>query len=137
MDKDLKTYEVTILHQIGAIESGLIDAKKTERERLLTEAKGIYNYQVNRVRDFQHERLIHLLVTFFFAGLLLLSAAGGLVALTLAADPSGPALNILSWSLCVILFAVEVFYIRHYFKLENGTQKLYKLTDRLNAILHV
>jgi hypothetical protein len=137
MDKDLTTYSVTILHQIGVIESGLIEAKKAERDRLLTEAKGIYYYHVTRVHDFQHERLIHLLVTFFFAGLLLLSAAGGLVALTLATDPSGPALNILSWSLCVILFFTEAFYIRHYFKLENGTQKLYKLTDRLNAILHV
>lgn len=91
---------------------------------------------MTRVHDFQHERLIHLLVTFFFAGLLLLSAAGGLVALTLAADPSGPALNILTWSLCVILFVIEACYIRHYFKLENGTQKLYTLTDRINAILH-
>lgn len=137
MDKDLMTYAVTTLHQIGAIESELIEAKKVDRERLLAEAKVIYNHHVTRVRDFQHERLIHLLVTFFFAGLLLLSAAGGLIALTLAADRSGPTLNILSWSLCVILFVTEAFYIRHYFKLENGTQKLYKLTDRLNAILHV
>lgn len=137
MDKDLNTHMVTMLHQIGVIESGLMKAQSTERERLLKEAKGLYRFHTTRVHDFQHERLIHLLVTFFFAGLLLLSAAGGLVALTLAADKSGPALNILSWSLCIILFITEGFYIRHYFKLENGTQKLYRITDRINAILHV
>ena len=95
----------------------------------------MYDYHTIRVRDFQHERLIHLLVTFFFAGLWLLSTGGGLYVLTLAADPSGPMLNILAWTLCPLLFLTELFYVRHYYKLENGTQALYVLTKKMRTIL--
>lgn len=85
----------------------------------------LYEYHINRVREFQHERLIHLIVTLFFAAVLLTTVIGFIV-LSLVVD---------SWILAfpvflmiVILFIVEVFYIRHYYVLENGVQKLYLYT---------
>jgi len=88
------------------------------------ERKQLLKYHVRRVRDFQHERLIHLLVTFFFAFLLL----GSFVAW--AALP----FSTLFWpltALVTILFVLEVAYIRHYYQLENGVQSLYELTEEL------
>ncbi len=88
------------------------------------ERKKLLKYHVKRVRDFQHERLIHLLVTFFFAFLLL----GSFVAW--AALP----FSTLFWpltALVTILFVLEAAYIRHYYQLENGIQSLYELTEEL------
>jgi hypothetical protein len=42
----------------------------SERDR-----KQLFKYHIRRVRDFQHERLIHLLVTLFFALLLICACA--------------------------------------------------------------
>jgi len=136
MDKDLTKHKKITTHQIETIEAGLVDAKGSERENLLAEARSLYRFHTLRVHDFQHERLIHLLVTFFFGVLWLLSVAGGLYVLTLAADPSGPMLNILAWTLCPLLFITELFYVAHYYRLENGTQALYGLTKRLYLILN-
>lgn len=135
MDKDLKQYERETASRIELIEDRWADAKQSQRISLSNEAKRLYGFHIERVRDFQHERLIHLLVTFFFGGLLLLSIAGGLYALLLAADPSGPMLNILAWTLCPLLFITEIFYVRHYYFLENGVQALYGLSRKLQAII--
>ncbi len=135
MDKELAEYKNQATRRVELIETRLHHTKAVEHAHLLAEVRNVYRLHIDRVRDFQHERLIHLIVTFFFAGLLLLSAAGGLFCLTLAADPSGQMLNILSWSLCVLLLLTELFYVRHYYVLENGTQSLYKITKRLQVIL--
>lgn len=82
----------------------------------------LLDYHNTRVRDFQHERLIHLLVTFFFSALLLLAI---FVRVLLVES---------LWSLSalvVILFVLELFYIRHYYQLENSVQSLYEITEKL------
>jgi len=78
-------------------------------ERLLTE-----------ISFMQHERLIHLLVTLFFAAVL----AMFFILSLLTAD----ALILAAFVLTLI---VEIFYVRHYFCLENGVQRLYEIYDRL------
>lgn len=86
--------------------------------------KQLLKYHVKRVRDFQHERLIHLLVTFFFGTLF--------IAALLAWAYMPPAGN--PWPfylLLVILTVLEAAYIRHYYQLENGVQSLYELTEKL------
>lgn len=88
------------------------------------EQKRLYKYHIHRVRDFQHERLIHLLVTFFFAGLMI----GAFVAWLMLPFSQ------LFWpltALVAILFILEIAYIRHYYQLENGVQSLYVLTEKL------
>ena len=90
------------------------------------EKRRLYEYHIDRVHDFQHERLIHLLVTFFFAFLLI----GSVVALTV--QP----LAELRWPLGLlsgILLILELAYIRHYYQLENGVQSLYSLTEDLRS----
>jgi hypothetical protein len=69
---------------------------------------------------FQHERLIHLIVT-VFVGL-----ADMLSILLLFSAPAYPAI-----ALTVLLTVLFSFYIAHYYTLENNTQKLYKLLDIL------
>jgi ABC-type multidrug transport system fused ATPase/permease subunit len=75
---------------------------------------------LEHIQFMQHERLIHLLVTMLFASLLMF----GFIIM----------LIYFSWILVVftaIIFFVEIFYIFHYYKLENGVQKMYRLYDEL------
>jgi len=69
---------------------------------------------------FQHERLIHLIVTVIFALLTMLSVLG--VSLLQ---------QISMYVLTVLFFVLLVPYIMHYFLLENGVQKLYTYYDKL------
>ena len=71
---------------------------------------------------FQHERLVHLLVTLTFALLELLSA------LACLAFPQAPVA-----ALALLLLALLLPYIVHYYHLENGVQKLYQQYDLLCA----
>lgn len=80
-------------------------------------------FHARRIAEFQHERLVHLLVTMFFACLLFAATW-----LFFAAVPAGLLLSVLTGVLTLILFVLELFYIRHYYYLENGTQRLYRLT---------
>jgi flagellar biogenesis protein FliO len=77
-----------------------------------------------RVRDFQHERLIHLLVTLFVALFALLAVAW------LLHDPSAGAA-----ALAALLLALTAAYLLHYFRLENGVQRLYGLSRQLDERL--
>lgn len=110
MEKHIAEHYQTISQRLAAAKS------KTD----LTE---LAHYHRTRVREFQHERLIHLLVTFFFAGLFLVS-----LAVFLATAAMGLAMNCLLGLLVLILFVLELTYIRHYYQLENGVQRLYELT---------
>ena len=69
---------------------------------------------------FQHERLIHLIVTITFALLTMIALMGTLFM-------PQPAL----FALILLLFILLVPYIRHYYILENGVQKLYQYYDKL------
>jgi hypothetical protein len=82
-----------------------------------------------QTRNFQHERLVHLLVTFFFGGLLVAALAAFGVYLA-AGDPDGWTLGGLA-ALCLVLAGLEAAYIGHYYRLENNVQALYGLTARL------
>lgn len=71
-----------------------------------------------KINFFQHERLIHLLVTLFYALFTILFLA----------------LISISWIFVIPtipLFVFLICYILHYFKLENRVQYLYKLYDKI------
>lgn len=70
---------------------------------------------------FQHERLVHLIVTITFAILTMLVMLGCFLTDT-------PAMLVLTL-LCLVLL---VPYVRHYYILENGVQRLYRDYDALN-----
>jgi hypothetical protein len=124
MDKSLRLYTEYIESQIA-----LLETKKSKQK-----AEELYYYHIDRLRDFQHERLIHLLVTLFFAGLLVLSIVGMMWIATL--NISGMILvSILLLVLGAILFVTVLFYVRHYYRLENGVQRLYSSTEKLRAFM--
>ncbi len=110
MGKKLKEY-ISALQLL--IESGKatenIEAQKKE---LLTE-----------ISFWQHERLIHLLVTILFA-MLTMS-----VFILILFYPSYGVLALLA-----ALLALLVPYIKHYFILENGVQTLYVLYEDLTRL---
>ena len=86
----------------------------------------LYAYHLDRVRDFQHERLVHLLVTFFFAFLTVVTLAAVLL---LQLPEVLPYLLML----LAIFFALDAAYIWHYYHLENGVQSLYGVTEELSV----
>ncbi len=76
-----------------------------------------------QIQFFQHERLIHLIVTVLFAILTVLALIANLF------------LN--EWILLPLelLFLVLLIpYIRHYYLLENGVQKLYDYYDAIRGL---
>lgn len=82
--------------------------------------KGLIEYNKTRISFMQHERLIHLLVTLFFALFLFISIGLAL---------SYPRLEFAI--LTALFFIMTAAYIVHYFTLENGVQKLYRLHDEI------
>lgn len=73
-----------------------------------------------QISFFQHERLIHLLVTLAFALFELMSAVA-----TVLVPQIGTAV------LMLVLLVLLVPYVVHYYFLENETQKLYVQYDRM------
>lgn len=107
MGKKLNSY-------IAEIQTLLESGKEIEnieklKEELLTE-----------IGFWQHERLIHLLVTFLFA---LLTMAVFIVILFYQ--------KISMLVLFAVLLALMIPYIRHYYILENGVQTLYTFYEEL------
>ncbi len=73
-----------------------------------------------QVSFFQHERLIHLIVTVTFALLEMI-----VIALTTVSFSIGVGL------LAIALLVLLIPYIRHYYILENEVQKMYVQYDRM------
>lgn len=71
---------------------------------------------------FQHERLVHLIVTMTFAIMTVLSLAMSMQQLYLL-------------PLFVLILALTVPYVFHYYFLENGVQKLQRLYNELEEKL--
>ena len=72
---------------------------------------------------FQHERLVHELVMILFA----LLTVGGILFLIVVPDVAVIALD-------VLFFALLVPYVKHYYGLENGVQRLYDAYERLEKL---
>lgn len=75
-----------------------------------------------QISFFQHERLVHLLVTILFALL---------TVITLLANLFLNQIFLLPLELLFLVLLVP--YIHHYYVLENGVQKLYELYDNMSA----
>lgn len=116
MEKRLKKYLAMLERLTGNGEtSGSIDGEAIRRcrEDLLVQ-----------IRFFQHERLVHLIVTVTFAILTVLSLLGCVF------SPQPPL-----FALVILLLVLLVPYIRHYYILENGVQMLYVYYDIFGKML--
>lgn len=108
MLKKLNDYEQSLLKRIQ-------EGSPVEESELLSVR--------TRIGFFQHERLVHELVMILFAVL----SVGGVF--FFVAFPEVPVL-----CLDVLFFALLVPYIRHYYGLENGVQRLYDLYAKLEEM---
>ena len=117
MEKMIKSYEQFIEKKAS---EKLSDANREE----------LVEYHREMVTNFQHERLVHLLIMLFFIT----------VALIL--------LGILAWSIIMYGFILEMLafyimtgivtilaiaYVKHYYFLENHIQNLYKYSAKLRG----
>ena len=116
MKEKMKEYEVFIKKEI---EKG-------------NHSKELLEYHKEMVRCFQHERLVHLIITLFFVAI-------ALVALVATGFSIG---NLdeewwIMWplySMTLIVTILAVAYVKYYHYLENHTQKLYDLTGVIAGI---
>ena len=84
------------------------------------EVSDLANNILIQINFFQHERLIHLLVTALFSIFFILSFINAYTCFSL-----------LGLLLFIIITIVEIFYVKHYYYLENYIQKMYLEYDRL------
>ena len=107
MKKYMKSY-------IKEIDKLISENKKIDKE--------IIDEHLIKISFFQHERLIHLLVTLFFALFVFIFFAFTFY------------LSLMFLIVVLILLVFLVFYISHYFYLENSVQYMYKQYDSLKKI---
>ena len=74
----------------------------------------------DKIAFMQHERIVHFLVTMLFAVILIVFFAVLIFKVNLAV-----------LSLVTIVLVLLMFYIKHYYFLENTVQKMYKVYDSI------
>lgn len=88
--------------------------------------KYIKQEHITQVAFFQHERLVHLIVTVTFAVLELLTVCAYVIVVALDSTLSFPLLI-----LALLILVLLIPYIKHYYLLENEVQKMYVQYDRI------
>ena len=110
MEKKIREYEKFI-------------AREVKREMSASERARLTEYHREMMANFQHERLIHLLVTLFFA----LFAIVAMFVVAWVIGEYGLRVEMVPlYLLALVLVVLTGFYVRHYYFLENHIQGLYK-----------
>lgn len=100
---------------VAYVRKRLAEAKQEELAEILDE-------HMKKTQFIQHERLIHFLVTMLFAFMLFMS-----LLIWVMTEQIGFILMV------VLMLALLVPYIMHYYFLENTTQEMYKIYDEIIA----
>lgn len=117
----MKEYVVQTMNAARSyIDNDMQTAGEEKTRRVLAEFEIKISY-------FQHERLIHLLVTLSFALFLLLSIG------SIFLFPSEFLISAIL--LTCIFFGLTIGYVFHYYFLENSVQKMYHMRDEIIAFL--
>ena len=117
MEKKIRAYEKFIAREVG-------------REMSDTTRAKLARFHCEMVMNFQHERLIHLIVTLFFVAL----SMAMILVMSWAVVNYGLMLEMMPlYLLVLILVILSVCYVRHYYFLENHVQGLYKYTEKLKG----
>ena len=109
---------VTYRKKIDALLASKANLSQADWQAILQE-------HLTQIGFFQHERLVHLIVTVTFAILTMLS-------LVVALMICNPAL----YALTLLLLVLLIPYIMHYYTLENEVQKMYVQYDRILEYMH-
>lgn len=117
----MKEYVVATMKACQAyIDNDMKAASEDKTRRVLAE------FEI-KIAYFQHERIIHLMVTLSFALFLLLSIAGIFI------FPSEFIVGAIL--LTCIFFGLTIGYVMHYYFLENSVQEMYHMRDDIIAFL--
>lgn len=101
-----------ILNYVQKTDKLIEEKEKISEERI--------KYHLIQIEQFQHERLIHLIVTVFTGLLAILCLLFGMLIE-----------NIILLIAFLLLLFLFIPYIMHYYLLENNIQKMYKQYDKL------
>ncbi|MBO4241724.1 MAG: hypothetical protein J5883_00405 [Clostridiales bacterium] len=115
----MKKYISEYIREIELYMAG--DLEKDDRSGI----ESVLSEFETKISYFQHERLIHLIVTVLFAILEIMAVFMIMVA------PSPAAVL-----LCIMFLILLVPYVMHYYFLENSVQKMYKMRDRMRESLN-
>ena len=127
MDKKIKDHKKYIVQRIKEL--------KAKPDKI--EIRDVLTYHQQMIENFQHERLVHLVIMLFFATLFIASFGASLalqMSNMLAGDVWSVFVDISVRVIGLILFVTTLFYIRHYYRLENGIEKLYDQSVELERI---
>jgi hypothetical protein len=92
----------------------------------------LIEYHKTMVQQFQHERFIHLIVTMFFAlFMVIFFVFFGVIEIWLPKGGWGDMIAMGIGLIDGIFLVVTLFYVRHYYRLENGVQELEEITRKL------
>lgn len=105
-------------------------AREAKRDYGTAERKRLLKMHQLMLENFQHERMIHLRVTLFFA---FMAVEFALITMW-SVIQFGLMLEIMPlYIVTLILVVLTVFYVKHYYFLENHIQKLYKYTMKIGV----
>lgn len=119
MENKIKQYEREIKAQ-------------TEKVTGLEECIRLSTYHQEMVANFQHERLIHLIIMLFFV-IVSLGLIGGLMYSVCYFGLT--AMMIPYYLLTLIVVILTFFYVKHYYFLENHVQELYEYTKKIYDLM--
>ncbi|MCX4355757.1 MAG: hypothetical protein OSJ43_05960 [Oscillospiraceae bacterium] len=110
MTKEIRAY-LAVLEQFFSVDHSDGELLKFRAELL------------KRIEFYQHERLIHLIVTMSFAVFFLMS---------LMMCSANPQVGLML--LAVLFLVMTIAYIKHYYFLENSVQRMYKFYYRIENL---
>ena len=110
MTKEIRAY-MAVLEQFFSVDHSDGELLKFRAELL------------KRIEFYQHERLIHLIVTMSFAVFFLMS---------LMMCSANPQVGLML--LAVLFLVMTIAYIKHYYFLENSVQRMYKFYYRIENL---
>ena len=114
-----------VLETMNAVQKYIDEEMKNAPEQRTNEVLSEFE---TKISYFQHERLIHLMVTLAFATWLLFEIY------CLFVLPSE--FLIAGILLVLIFFGLTVGYVMHYYFLENSVQKMYHMRDEIRGFLN-
>jgi len=114
-----------VLETMNAVQKYIDEEMKSAPEEKTKEMLSEFE---TKISYFQHERLIHLMVTLAFACFLLFEIY------CLFVLPSEFLIGCVL--LVCIFFGLTVGYVMHYYFLENSVQKMYHMRDEIRAFLN-
>ena len=113
------------------MEKRILNYRKYIDELLLKDNadwRHIREEHLTQIAFFQHERLIHLIVTVIFAVLTMLAMCMSFLLMAIEAEGA------IGWLGVVFVFMILLVpYVRHYYILENEVQKMYGQYDAIVA----